>query len=363
MKKNKISNIEVLRALACIGVFLCHFKGSFSPNSEIVAQMCRTPLNIMFSGNTFVRIMFVISGFVLSYKYISDDHGSMDVTKDVIKRYFRLMPALLVVDFLAWFLMEFGMMFNQETASLTGSADFLGLFNVFEPNLWLCLREGIFGNLFEGGNAYVGPLWTMKYEMYGSLLVLAVLSVLRKKRLRYLFYIVFICVFRGYYAYFAVGMLVCELYCDKDLNFLQKILKNRYLSSIILGISFSYVAMASDIDSGPYSYIIFAVIVSVMFLTLISLQWVAWLGDKAVFRRIGKWSFAIYLVHWPVIESFSCAYYLFMHGRIDNTLLILTDFALTSCMILFAAKVLDDYVITPGIIFSNRIANILIGRN
>lgn len=316
MKQNKILCFEGIRALACIGVFLCHYKGSFFPNSEIVAKLSKTPLNIMFTGNTFVRILFVLSGFVLSYKFISSDNiDQSSITSNAVKRYFRLMPAVLVTDLAVYLLMKFGLLFNQETAVLTHSESFLGQFNTFVPQFRQCLKEGLWGNLFAGTSAFVGPMWTMMYEMYGALLVFAVLSVLQKKGLRYIFYVVFIGMFKNYFVYFILGMFICELYCDRKLNNLWCALKKHslILTLVFFG-SLYYIAIVYDMDTSRLKYWLFSLMLLLMFLSLVLSDWMNKICDIYIIKTLGRLSFAIYLVHWPIIESFSCAYYMYMEG-------------------------------------------------
>ena len=104
----------------CVFVMLCHFKGAFFPDSSMVQKIMQTPGNIIFSGNTPVRIMFVISGFVLAYKYFLDTRS--DWAPDIIKRYIRLGLPCLVAILFAYMLMKFGLMnlFVERSATNIG---------------------------------------------------------------------------------------------------------------------------------------------------------------------------------------------------------------------------------------------------
>ena len=115
MKPKKINCLEGVRALSCLGVVLCHFQNGFLPNSRMAHAFFKTPLYYLFSGNTAVRVLFTLSGFVLCYKYFrTDDYSAVE--QDTLKRYFRLMLPTLAVTLLACVLMRFGLMWNGEAA-------------------------------------------------------------------------------------------------------------------------------------------------------------------------------------------------------------------------------------------------------
>lgn len=367
MKKEKISCLEGIRALACCGVFLSHYKGAFFPDSNVFAYIMKTPFAIFFSGNTFVRILFVLSGFVLSYKYLIEEMNNQVRQKllmnDSIKRYFRLVFPLLVVDIIVYFLMRADLLFNVQAAEMIGTTDFLGNFNTFEESWSGCLKEGLFGNLFLGANGYVGPMWTMKYEMYGSLLCLAILALFPQKKMRYIIYCFIILFFRTYYVYFIVGMLICEVYCDHDL-YINVFLKKHTVSNLILLFTvFSIIAIYSDIDLNNFRHICFSGILIIFFLSLLHAYILNPIWNCKIFKEIGQLSFAIYLLHWPIIESFSCAFYILTYSKMNYTVCMLINFSFTVVFILLAAKILNCYVIIPGVIISNEVAPILLGKN
>ena len=116
--------------------------------------------------------------------------------KGAIKRYFRLVIPVVIINLATFGLMRFGLMYHQEAAMISKSYDWLAAFNNFPPNLLTALKEGLFENFFLNKATYVGPLWTMTYEMLGSLLVFAFLALFGQDKVRYLLYVVFLVLFR-----------------------------------------------------------------------------------------------------------------------------------------------------------------------
>lgn len=224
--REKINCLEGIRTIGCISVFLCHFRGAFLPD-QAIWLIDHTPLMILTAGNSVVRILFVVSGFVISYKYFEIQRYEQ-VPKDMLKRYFRLAPSVIAANLFVYFLMKFGFMFHVQAAAVSGSEDFLGIFNNFTPNLVQCLKEALITCYFQGANGYIGPLWTMVYEYLGAILVLCVIYVCKGNYLRYLFYIVMFICFSSYYNYFVLGMLICDIYVQQDMN--EILQRHRWIS-------------------------------------------------------------------------------------------------------------------------------------
>lgn len=172
----KIKQLEGIRTVGWIGIFICHFRACFMPGISLWTD--KTPLRFIYSGNPYVRLFFVISGIVTSLKYWSN-FDSKEICYDALKRYFRLMPSVLFAEISVYCMTRLNLLQNQRVAVLFGEGSFLGQFNRFEPNLFSCFKEALLLTwLFDGNATYIAPLWSLVYEFLGVLLVLAVLAVL-----------------------------------------------------------------------------------------------------------------------------------------------------------------------------------------
>lgn len=359
MKPKRLDCLEGVRALACIGVVICHFQNGFFPNSSAAHALFKTPLYFLFSGNTAVRVLFTLSGFVLCYKYFrGEDYRAVEM--DAVKRYLRFMLPTLAVTLFVYLMMKLGLLFNAEAAAFTGSQEFMGLFNQFEPSLKNSFREGIWGSLFHGAASYVGPLWTMEYEMLGSYFTLAIVALLRSKRARYVFYGVYLLLFSDYYIYFVLGMMICDLYTHEE-GFNSFLEKHRVLSVLLHIGAWCYIGCITNLDVFKWRSLGFDAAVILMFLTLLNSPVLnkVW-GNKAGVS-VGKHSFSIYLLHWPVIESFSCAFFLFMLKQgMSLTLVILADFLLTLVLILALSALFTKWIVLPAAALSNKTAALVL---
>ncbi|HET9135669.1 MAG TPA: acyltransferase, partial [Candidatus Kapabacteria bacterium] len=88
---HRLNGLDHLRALAITLVFLFHYGGLF-PHPDWVAEISRF-------GWTGVDLFFVLSGYLISSQLFSSiaSNGSFSYRAFFIKRFFRIIPAYLVV--------------------------------------------------------------------------------------------------------------------------------------------------------------------------------------------------------------------------------------------------------------------------
>lgn len=361
MKQKRLDCLEGVRALACVGVVLCHFQNGFFPNSSLAQKLFKTPLYFLFSGNTAVRVLFVLSGFVLCYKYFRTDENTA-MERDVLKRYFRLMLPALAVTLLACAMMKAGLLWNREAAAFTGSQEFMGQFNQFEPSLLGSLKEGVWDCLFKGAASYAGPLWTMRYEMLGSYLTFGAAALLKSKRARYAFYLAYLALFPNYYAYFVLGMLICDLYTHEE--GLNRFLERHQALTLVLHLgAWCYIGCITNLDVYRLRSLGFHLAVMIMFLTLLnsSILGRVWGNKAGVF--LGKHSFSVYLLHWPIIESFSCGFFLYLNRLgLPHKGILLADLALTFALTLSLSVAFTYGIVIPAARLSDRFAAFVLGE-
>lgn len=148
---------------------------------------------IVMDGPFSVFIFFVLSGYVLSVAAFKS--GDRRIVVDMaIRRYPRLTVPILCISAVALVLMLSGAMHNVGAAKVTGSELWMSQFYVFDGSLLDMLHFSLWRVYTDHpAPTYNSSLWTMPYELQGSLLVFALLlSVGRSSTARLLGHVVFI---------------------------------------------------------------------------------------------------------------------------------------------------------------------------
>ena len=190
MTGGRLAWIEGARGLAALSVCLSHFLSAFFPfmmaniYPDAPAVAARYPLlesalrlppfNLLFKGPFAVSLFFALSGLALTLGYFRS--GERRVLVDAaLKRYPRLALPVLAALLLAAALWSLGLMRIQQVGALNGSAWALGHYDGAK-GFAEALGEALRGALLLGGPAAIAldnVLWTMKPELFGSLLLFA----------------------------------------------------------------------------------------------------------------------------------------------------------------------------------------------
>jgi hypothetical protein len=117
----------------------------------------------------------VLSGYVLSWKFIEQgDHAYLRAS--ALKRFPRLVAPVFASVLFAWALLTLGVMRTTEAAAI-GAASFLSEAYNQPVSLLSALWIGAIGAPLLGQTTINVPLWTIKIELLGSLLLFAVYAV------------------------------------------------------------------------------------------------------------------------------------------------------------------------------------------
>lgn len=102
---NKLSYLESLRGIAALIVVIDHAVNMFAPHlrwvnmeglpGDLRRYVAWSPLSLIYSGIPAVWIFFLLSGFVLSYKFLNSPNDISPVLSGIYKRYFRLVIPIL----------------------------------------------------------------------------------------------------------------------------------------------------------------------------------------------------------------------------------------------------------------------------
>lgn len=215
----KILSLESLRGLAALVVVFDHFFRTFYPftfvstrpsHSNFEWYFSHTPLFVAINGAFAVMIFFVLSGFVLSYGFFKRPE-KFDYVSAVVKRYFRLTPIVLVSILAAFILLKLHLFFNTQAGLMPESWK-------KDVDLLSALWEGFIGVYVTAPDASSlnSVLWTIYYEMIGSIFVFALLAMIGRDRRRGFVYAFLAVILIGTnFIGFLIGLILADIYQNK----------------------------------------------------------------------------------------------------------------------------------------------------
>ncbi len=293
--ENHLVFLDSARGIASMMVLFMHFF-----DREYHGQDTATYIKIFCNGNDAVSFFFVLSGFVLAYKY-TVLNKAMDIKQFFVSRFFRLWPAYFITVLVSalWVLYAIDS-FNWNSVR--------DIFILNNNEFWEEVPMVRFHNKFYF------PGWTLAMEMVGSFFIpFFVLISFKSPKLLYYLCFVFIVVAGSnffYSVHFIIGVLISCNYKNINREYFEtkRWFKYRYLFIIAAFLVFPLRHIETLSPFGPtYTYLaaylgidifLYTALCSMVFLICIlynkKLQRML-SGKVLVF--VGKLSFSLYLVH------------------------------------------------------------------
>ena len=323
----KLVYLESIRGIAAFIVVLHHLlmaygQGLFSGDlSHSWLRYLRPVVIVLANGPLSVRVFFVLSGFVLSLSFFRSGDRNL-VSSAALRRYFRLVVPVFIAVMLGWGLLETGCYWNGEAAKLmpffeSGAKNWLGdLVSFRGMPFFEALYQGlvgVFGN-YDANHSLNTSLWTMPIELAGSFLIFAVLSLFGSFPRRGILYAVLAVVARGYYLDFLCGIVLCDLYTRRE-KLSQPFYAPLPVALVLMGggvwlgaggpwptwlAAHTGIPLDSTWSSLAATMIVGGGLVSPPLQRFLEFKPLAFLG---------KISFALYVVHMPIVLSLGCWFY------------------------------------------------------
>lgn len=184
MKSEKSNALEGIRGIAALIVVLWHSLLGFMPSGSGIFEQWPvsdswrgSPIFIVLNGNASVVLFFVLSGFVLTASSLRTNNTAI-IYRNALKRWPRLVAPVLCAVLLSYLLFKLNAFWFEDAAKVSQSPWLYrfayGYDTPFIPDLWAALRQGLYATFLFGDSSYNSSLWTMRYEFFGSFIILAV---------------------------------------------------------------------------------------------------------------------------------------------------------------------------------------------
>ncbi len=301
--------IDGLRGWACVSVMFSHlFFGVFiNVEPRFIPLDWRFLMEPFLGGTLAVAVFFVLSGDVLSSGYWLNP-SRLELARHAVKRYARLTIPVVAASAIVFFLIETGLTFNHEAAPVLRVENWLGIFLTgdfsFLEMLWFSCVNVYFVGPTE--RALLPFLWTMRIEMLGSLLVLVYLFADFQIRRRYtaiVFMLLFCLAADSMLACFPIGMLCSAARANGVFDrlrrrpFAEPAAMAGFAAALVTGTWCNRTwegFLAPSVVAGAVAVV--CVYASANLTRFFSTPLSRWLGSI---------SFPIFLLHFPVIVSFT----------------------------------------------------------
>lgn len=348
----ELGYIDIIRAIACLGVFIEHFSASF--NMGFLVKTRQLTGNTIFSflndGRLAINMFLVISGFLIGYHSLKGrDINYKKLQFRFYKRFFHLFIPCAVVCILTYVLMRYGGMYNKVAYEYGANEYIKGIYYI-QPTLTSlveCLK-----NIFGGGvTSYAPQLWTMGYEIIGgSICFIILMATGEKALLRVTLYLVgiYYCIFvikSNYYEALFCGMLVSELCVFLERNKLNMYLRSNILELFLMLICF-------QLSTYMYFTIRNVYLVPVFSALGLGIGYFAF-KDKVLtnkfarfIRYFGERTYGFYILHFLVIATFSSLFFIgFKKINISLYIGFPLNFLVTLLMVICLSELMHRYVI------------------
>lgn len=363
---NRYLYFDGIRGIMAFNVLICHFVCVYYPEMYFenfansmgggLSLFSKTPLSVLVNGNVAVVYFFVLSGFLTAKKaFTTEKSFSMFLTVS-INRYLRLLPMVSVTIFVTFVLMKLELLNHINIIDEVKNGAFLLDYCNFDPTIFSMIID-IFISTFISGSKYVGPFWTIKFELWGYIIVFILASCLKWKRWRRLFYplIVTILYFINvYFVPFGLGMILADIVVFSDCNttYLSKYY-HRFINSRLclivlatLGLFFFSVPMY---PSGFYLYMtqipFFSMTayrcvgVTMLMFVLIKVRGIQKVFENKILLWFGKLSFATYCFHFTIMLSLEAYSFDILLKLMSYDIASVLSFLITIPVIYFSAYI------------------------
>jgi peptidoglycan/LPS O-acetylase OafA/YrhL len=375
IKKSHINkNADGLRGIACFSVVAHHFIAAFLPfllhknyptifmasdHSSVFLKLCTSPMiTLFFNGQFAVVIFFVLSGYVLAAPYYTYDNASLILQRRLLGRFLRLNIPVAVSILLSMLLYSCRKYYNLP-ASLVSCSQWLSHYFPAGLSYFTGLEDMAWKSVVSGDATFNTALWTLKIEFIGSILLLLfyLLKPREKSSIAWLFF--FYLIFQNY---------------GKDSLFLFAIMIGSLLHAVTISKKWvPYVILialylgAFQFENRYYDFLplvgvfkkkdFYETIGAVLLVAPIVQGYGKKFFETRILQFLGRISYSLYLVHFLILCSLSCAFYLFLP---HTSLALLLNFFLYSLISILVSVVFYKYVDRPAITISHYFSNFLL---
>jgi peptidoglycan/LPS O-acetylase OafA/YrhL len=360
IEKGRIESLDSLRGIAALTVVFSHLNLEYLHLNTEAPFINKSFLHIFYDGEAAVVFFFVLSGFVLSFKYFADDRfQKLSYGPYLISRIFRIYPVLWIVMILT-VILGLNLPHSLQTIPMRAwttywwgdKFDFLSL-----------LRQmSLVSNDPIAGNNYIPQAWTLKIEIILSAFVPILIVIARHRTSWLIIFNIFLLTFfdiYGFIIHFSMGVLLAKYLPDINKHFSVKggiyklslffigILLYSYRYSV--AVFFSHKGFWGNFLFGDFGTGIAFIIGLGVLLIIISVfnsVRLTRILNKSMMLLMGRISYSLYLSHLIVLVMLTPSFILGLNkiGVTSSLIILPLTIAFTIICAVGLAYILYNYV-------------------
>ncbi|MBR4308828.1 MAG: acyltransferase [Oscillospiraceae bacterium] len=359
MKENRVRYFEGLRAIMAFFVVATHFLCVYYPIVRYPGYaagyespwriFAKTPLFILLNADVALGFFFATTGYMVGRSVFRKAPGSIGpetVYRKLVARYLKFLPVVAIACIFTHLTMVLGLQHHLLITNTLVNRRLLEQYCNFKPTLRTLLLN-IFVRPFLKSCDYVGPLWTIRYEMWNYVLAFLAALVLQKVPMRRLWYVVTAYFMARYLApYYAIGMLgvlLADLQYNEEKTLLgkyyERVLEKRWFHIVCLIISVYFCAVPNYPESVYYAFWYKIPALSDEILRGIGMTLFLFaLANLVTLQKILSWkplvsagsiSLEVYAIHWPLMMSLEAGLFRVFETRMSYNIATFLAFLLT----------------------------------
>lgn len=323
----KLQFLDGIRGLMALNVVISHFVVVYFPqmyfqhHAETIGGplsiFATSPLSILINGNIAVQFFFVLTGFLVARSSFLKKVSPVDIVTRSIKRYWRLLPIVLITTVFTYATMKLGLQYHLQINDLLLNRDFMPSYCNFEPSI-PSLLVNIFVYPFIRYSHYVGPFWAIRYEFFGYILAILICLLFKEYKYRKLGYVVtaVLCFSQlsPNYVPFVFGVFVADIMYNKNPDYFETlftIIRSNKIFTWLFLIVGLYFACCPMYFASIYSIweiipkietnMLRAAGITFVLYSYLNMPKVQDFFSNRLFLFLGKFSFEVFALHWPIM--------------------------------------------------------------
>ena len=310
-----IKYIDGLKAISSLWVTLFHYVLAFFPIGYVgwecgIADADKSeyyfnnfPFSIFTNSSFPLYSFFALIGFIVATVYFRENNPKV-LVKQSVKRYFRLMPPVLACTMICYVFLACGLFFNVELGKIAPS-HWSSVFYLDGYSFLSALKSSLYTAFIHGDGYYCSILWCMNIIFIGSYLTYSFLALFGNSKFRFFAYVAGFLLsasINGNYASFIAGIAAADI-----ASFRSKAKTGNAVPfalifiGVLIGNFIPVVWLPNWLNLG----VIYAAGNFLMILGFALSTDIQKLASSDALCRLGKWSFSLILIHFPIMMSFS----------------------------------------------------------